>query len=93
MIDIENAKNIGPITGAELRSIGVRTLHDLQAMGVEEAFYQIIEQHPERLNLNFLLALVGACENCDWREILGDKKESLKDFLAKTKKQLEKELL
>ncbi|MEC9281552.1 MAG: TfoX/Sxy family DNA transformation protein [Bdellovibrionota bacterium] len=93
MIDIENAKNIGPITAAELKNVGVKSLQKLKEIGAEEAFQLVIDQYPERLNFNFLLALSGACNDLDWREIPAKEKESLKIFIKKIKIQFEKGLL
>lgn len=66
---IEEARNIGPLTGSELRSIGLDTVEKLVEMGWEEAFHRLIEQHPHRINLNMLVGLIGAVEDQDWRKL------------------------
>ncbi|MAF90865.1 MAG: TfoX/Sxy family DNA transformation protein [Bdellovibrionota bacterium] len=93
MIKIENARNIGPITAAELKIVGLDSLQKLREVGAEEAFLLVIEKFPERLNLNFLYALFGSCRELDWRDISIEDRNALEQFLAKTKKQLKKDVL
>src|SRR5690606_33138575 len=51
---IEAAKNLGLVSGAELRSVGIDTLEKLKDLGWEEAFSKLIELYPQRINLNML---------------------------------------
>ncbi|MGE0763377.1 MAG: YdeI/OmpD-associated family protein [Bdellovibrionales bacterium] len=75
---IEEARNIGPVVGAELRSIGIDTVEKLQAKGWEETFHQLCEVHPHRINANMVTGLIGAVENQDWRKVdAGMKAEGL----------------
>lgn len=93
MTPIENAKNIGPVVGSELRECGIKHLEDLIELGLEESFYQLVLKFPERLNLNCIVAMYGAVENMDWREIDPEVKERLKKYLEKLRKLHKKELL
>jgi hypothetical protein len=56
---IEQARNIGPLGASELRSIGNETVEDLRSVGWQEAFVQLFEAYPERLELNAATALIG----------------------------------
>ncbi len=80
-IPIEKAKNLGPLTGAELRAVGIESVQQLQALGWEKAFESWVNVFPERVNLNALYALIGAVEELDWREIPADQKQEAKDFI------------
>lgn len=85
---IEEAKNIGPVCGQELRSVGVETVEQLQALGWEEAAYKLCETYPNRINLNMMTGLIGAVENQHWRDIGPSAKASAKNFLRILKRQL-----
>ncbi len=66
---VEAARNIGPICGSELRAVGISTVGELRRLGWEEAFARWVRRFPERLNQNAARALIGAVEDCDWREV------------------------
>lgn len=66
---IEEAKNIGPASGADLRSVGINTVEKLKNLGWEEAFRKLCEVHPHRLNLNMATSLAGAVTETDWKKV------------------------
>lgn len=78
MTPIEQARNLGPTSGAELRSVGIESLEQLIDIGWEEAFEKWVIAYPERVNLNAATALIGAVENCDWREVPASLKSEAK---------------
>lgn len=57
---IEGACNIGPICGAELRSIGIPTHEDLQDEGFESVYERWVRRYPNRIHLMAAYALLGA---------------------------------
>lgn len=57
---IEKAKNIGELTGAELRTVGIGTLEKLREIGWEEAMVLWCEVFPERVHAMAAYALIGA---------------------------------
>ena len=85
---IEEAKNLGPISGAELRSVGIETLEQLQELGWEEVFERWVEAYPERINLNAATALIGAIEGCDWRQVPVSLKAEAKGLINSYRKSL-----
>lgn len=62
-IPIEEAKNIGPKLGLDLRSIGITTLEQLQSEGWEEVALRAAELMPELCTLRFVKALAGAAND------------------------------
>ena len=82
---IEAAKNIGFISGGELRSIGIDTLEKLQDLGWEEAFAKICELYPHRVNLNMLKALMGAIEGKSLRQLEPALQHQAKQYLRSYK--------
>lgn len=83
--DIENAKNLGPVSGSEMKSVGINTVSELKSLGWEEAFVRVTELYPERLNLNFATSLIGAIEGQDWREVDSSQKEAARTLIRKLK--------
>ncbi len=66
-LPIEACRNIGPVTGRELRAAGIGTLARLQAFGWERAWELWRKGCPERIHLIALKALAGAEACVDWR--------------------------
>jgi len=64
---IEHA--MGPITAAELRSIGIDSVEKVRDMGWREVFLLWIEACPERINLNAAVSLVGAERGVSWLKV------------------------
>lgn len=83
---VEEGKNLGLITGAELRSVEILTLEQLKRTGWERAIEKVCAQYPHRLNLNFFYAVIGAVEEENWRKIDVDLKAQAKDLLAQLKR-------
>ncbi|MDX2150686.1 MAG: TfoX/Sxy family DNA transformation protein [Bryobacteraceae bacterium] len=69
MTPIEDARNLGPVSGEELRALGIDTLERLRELGWQEAWAQWRERFPERRHLVAGYALAGAVEDADWRRL------------------------
>ncbi len=78
---IEKARNLGPTSGAELRSVGIDTLERLVDLGWEEALRRWVIGYPDRINLNAATALIGAVDDVDWREVSPRTKKEARAFL------------
>ncbi|MHC5011722.1 MAG: TfoX/Sxy family DNA transformation protein [Planctomycetota bacterium] len=66
---LEDARNLGPVSAAELGAVGVHSLEALRRMGWEEAFERWARAVPARLDVNACAALIGALEDVDWRQL------------------------
>lgn len=71
---IEEGKNLGPLTGIELRSIGVETVEQLKRLGWEDVFQKLIQMYPQRCNLNMIYSLAGAVHDLPRRQLDPDLK-------------------
>ncbi|HBY59099.1 MAG TPA: hypothetical protein DEH78_04715 [Solibacterales bacterium] len=69
MTPIEEARNLGPVTGAELRALGIATIERLRELGWQEAWALWRERFPERAHLIAGYAIAGAAEDADWRKL------------------------
>lgn len=79
---IEEARNLGPVSGGELRSLGIETVEQLKAMGWEKAFHRLCELYPHRANMNMLKSLIGAVDDVDWRKLDSEQKAEAKAVLS-----------
>lgn len=73
---------MGPITGAELATLGLEAPEKIRALGWEEVFFRWIEAYPERLNVNAAYGLIAVVEGVDWRQITQAEKERARALVA-----------
>jgi hypothetical protein len=76
---------MGPLTAAELESLGVSTIESLQALGWEEAFLRWVEAYPERLNVNAAVGLVAAELDVSWRTLSEKDKERARALVRRVR--------
>jgi DNA transformation protein and related proteins len=65
---VEELRNLGPKSGSWLRSVGIRTIGDLQRVGPVFAF-QMVKSHYPRVSLNLLWAMAAGLKEKDWRDL------------------------
>lgn len=70
-------KNIGPVSGAWLRAVGVHSKDELVALGAVEAF-RLIKLHGFNASLNLLYALEGAIRDLRWTDLPAPVKAKLR---------------
>lgn len=78
---VEEGRNLGPVLGGELRSVGIDTLEKLKDLGWEEAFNKLIESYPERASLNMACALIGAVNDQNWRKVDSHEKQHARSLI------------
>ena len=78
---IQQARNIGPTSAAELITAGIHTREQLIEIGWEEALIRLVRLHPHRLNLNMACALIGAVEDVDWRAVPQSEKARARELI------------
>src|SRR5437763_15264213 len=62
-------KNLGPISAARLRAVGIDSPEELKRVGAVEAYLKLRESHPFEISVVFLYALHGAVTDTDWRQL------------------------
>lgn len=62
-------RNLGPISAARLRAVGIDSPEELRRVGAVEAYRRLKEGHPFDISLVFLYALHGAVTDTDWRQL------------------------
>lgn len=85
---IEEGRNVGPMTGTELRSVGVDTVEKFKQMGWERVFRMLVQHYPNRLNLNMATGLIALEQDQDWRKLDPDLKAEAKALILDMKRDL-----
>lgn len=63
------ARPFGPVTGAELASIGLGSPAQVRQAGWPEAFERWVEAFPARLNVNAAVGILAAVDDVDWQAL------------------------
>jgi hypothetical protein len=66
---LASMKNLGPISAARLRAVGIDSPEELRRLGAVEAYLRLKRAHPFEISLVFLYALHGAVTDTDWRQL------------------------
>jgi Bacteriocin-protection, YdeI or OmpD-Associated/TfoX C-terminal domain len=82
---IEEAKNLGPATGSEFRSIGIETVEKLKSVGWEKAMSMWIGHYPHRIHLVAAYAVIGAVNDQSFRNLDPELKAEAKNFIKEFK--------
>lgn len=69
--------NLGPVSAAWLREVGVRTAGDLNRLDAVAAFLMVKARHAD-VSLNLLYALHGAVTGTSWNTLSATTKAKLK---------------
>jgi hypothetical protein len=81
---ISETKNLGPACEADLNAVGILTAADLNRLGPQDAFIQMLagrvrlRRSAKCDNASYLYAMYGAVHDLDWRDIPDDAKEKFK---------------
>lgn len=82
---IEEAKNIGIITGSELRTLGIDTIEKLKILGWEKAFLKWVNHYPERLHTVVGYVVMGAVYDQPCFKLDPELKAEVKNFIKEFK--------
>jgi uncharacterized protein YdeI (YjbR/CyaY-like superfamily) len=82
---IEEAKNLGPLTGSEFRTLGIETVEQLKSLGWEKALLKWINHYPHRLHLMAGYAVIGAVHDQAYKKLDPEYKAEIKNFIKELK--------
>lgn len=80
-------KNLGPVSGGWLKTIGIETLADLKKIGIEAAFEGLVLQG-FNVNALMLYGMEGALTDTHWNEIPDNRKAELRKIASEIKKKI-----
>ena len=75
---VEEARNIGPAIGKELRAIGIKSMADLLNYPFETLVRRHTAKYPNRIHIMCGYALYGAQHGKDCRNLAEDEKQRIK---------------
>ncbi len=67
--DLERMLNLGPISAARLRAVGIETQDDLRRLGAVEAYVRLERGFPVETTQISLYVLQGALSGVRWYEL------------------------
>ncbi len=79
MADISQLHNLGPQSANWLRTVGIKTIEDLEQTGVTEAYLRAKSVYPEKVSLNLLYGLKAGIMGIDWRMLPEKMKRELRE--------------
>jgi len=77
--DLEQLKNLGPISAARLREVGIATPEQLRQVGAIEAYVRLKRAFPAKTTEIALYALHGAVTNVRWYTLADEIRGALRD--------------
>ena len=80
---LERMRNLGRISAARLRSVGISTPEDLKRVGAIEAYLRLRRAFPEAINVTALYALHGAVTGVRRYALSEEIKAALRDAAAR----------
>jgi DNA transformation protein len=81
--DLETMKNLGPISAARLRSVGIQTPDDLRRLGTIAAYARLKRAYPNETTPVVLYALEGAIRDTRWYSLSDETRARLRDQAAR----------
>lgn len=85
---LSTVKNFGPVTLAEFQSMGLDTLEQVEALGLEDTCRRWVARYPERLNANAFLGVVTALEDTVWTQATSSQRTAAKALVAQLREEL-----
>jgi len=79
----EKLLNLGPTSSTWLAAVGIHDRHDLEAVGVINA-YNLCKAHGYNVSLNLLWALQAALLDMPWTQLPADIKDQLRQRLEQS---------
>ncbi len=79
-------RNLGPLTQAELASVGIYSAEQMAELGWPEVCLRWVEAFPARANLNAFAAVIGAIDGVDWRKIDPLQKEAARKLAQRLRR-------
>jgi DNA transformation protein and related proteins len=81
--DLEKMKNLGPVSAARLRAVGIETPEQLMQLGAIEAYVRLRKAFPTVTTQISLYALHGAVNDLRWYVLSDETKAALRDAASR----------
>ena len=81
--ELERMRNLGRVSAARLRAVGIATPEDLKRVGAIEAYVRLRRAFPAAIKVTALYALHGAVTGVRWYALSEEIKAALRDAAAR----------
>lgn len=81
--ELERMRNLGPVSAARLRAVGIASPEDLKGVGAIEAYIRLKRAFPAVIRETTLYALHGAVTGVRWYTFSDEIKAALRDAAAR----------
>lgn len=81
--ELEGMRNLGPVSAARLRAVGIASSEDLKRAGAIEAYIRLKRAFPTAIRETALYALHGAMTGVRWYTLSDEIKAALRDAAAR----------
>ena len=81
--ELEGMRNLGPVSAARLRAVGIASSEDLKRAGAIEAYIRLKRAFPTAIRETALYALHGAVTGVGWYTLSDEIKAALRDAAAR----------
>jgi len=81
--ELERMRNLGPVSAARLRAVGIASPEDLKGVGAIEAYIRLKRAFPAMTRERTLFALHGAVTGVRWYTLSDEIKAALRDAAAR----------
>ena len=81
--ELERMRNLGPVSAARLRAVGIASPEDLRGVGAIEAYTRLKRAFPAGTRETTLYALHGAVTGVRWYTLSDEIKAALRDAAAR----------
>jgi TfoX-like protein len=81
--DLEQMRNLGPVSAARLRAVGIETPAQLKEVGAVEAYARLKRAFPIETTQIALYTLHGAITDAPWNVLSDEVKAALRDAAAR----------
>lgn len=82
-ITLERMKNLGPVSAARLRAVGIGSPEELRRVGAVEAYVRLKRTYPVETTFVSLYALHGAVTDVRWYALSEEARRALRDAASR----------
>jgi DNA transformation protein len=80
---LERMKNLGPVSAARLRAVGIESPEELRHLGAVEAYVRVRRTFPAETTHGLLYALHGAVTDVRWYVLPEETRAALRDAVSR----------
>ena len=80
---LERMRNLGPVSAARLRAVGIESPEELRLVGAVDAYVRLKRGFPAEITHGLLYALHGAVTDVRWTALSEETRAALRDAVLR----------